>query len=71
MFKQDCFAFRTYTKRKEGITWEENKCDCLTDFFCDKCPFYKNASTLVRYEYKINQTPGVGYYERKNLSNEI
>lgn len=69
MIKEDCFAFREVIKKKDGFEWKENKCDALTDFVCDrkKCPFYKKADTLARYEYKINQTPGIGY---RPLTNE-
>lgn len=61
MIKENCFAFRTVTKKKDGVTWEENKCDCLNDFYCDGCPFFKEADTLEMYRFKIHQTTGVGY----------
>ena len=67
MIREDCFAFREVLKKKDGFEWHENKCDALTDFLCmDKaCPFYKPAESLTRYEYKIHQTPGVGYKENE------
>ena len=61
MIKENCFAFRTVTKKKDGVTWEENKCDCLNDLYCDGCPFFKEADTLEMYRFKIHQTPCVGY----------
>ena len=75
MIHEDCFAFREVIKKKDGFKWQENKCDALTDFICldSECPFYKKADTLIKYEYKINQTPGVGYKENeyKELPSQV
>ena len=64
--KKDCFAFCEVQKEEGGITWTENKCDCLNKLQCSRgpCKFYKPANTLIRYEYKIEHIPGVGYMER-------
>ena len=61
--KEDCFAYREVKKEKEGFSWKENKCDCLTEFLCDHmaCPFYKPADSLSKYEYKIYQTKVEAY----------
>ena len=64
--KKDCFAYREITKEKDGFEWHKIKCDALNDLICERgaCPFYKAAASLIMYEYKLNNIPGVGYMEK-------
>ena len=76
MIKENCFAFRSLPKKKGGFEWSEDRCDCLTEFLCDKreCPFFKDKSTVTKYQFKYGTSKwSVGYAdnERKILSSEI
>lgn len=67
MIKENCFAFRSLPKEKNGIRWAEERCDALTEFVCDRkqCPFYKDKNTLERYNIKVGNT-WVTAYRRKD-----
>lgn len=66
MVKENCFAFRSLPKSKNGIKWTEDRCDALVEFVCDdkNCPFYKDRANVVRYQYKYNNSQwNVGYQD--------
>lgn len=67
MIKDNCFAFRSLPKEKNGFKWSEDRCDALTEFICDKkeCPFFKDKSTLEKYNLKNGNT-WVTAYRGKN-----
>lgn len=64
MIKENCFAFRSFPKKKDGFEWTENKCDALIEFLCDEkeCPFYKPKDKVIKYQYKYGVSSyAVGY----------
>jgi hypothetical protein len=64
MIKENCFAFRSLPKKKDGFEWKEEKCDALTEFLCEnkECPFYKSKDKVKKYQYKYGSSYyGVGY----------
>lgn len=67
MIKENCFAYRSLPKEKGGIKWAEEKCDALTEFVCidRECPFFKDKSTLIKYNLKNGNT-WVTAYRRKD-----
>lgn len=70
MKSESCFAFRSFKKKKDGFTWQEEKCDCLKELYCTdgECPFYKNKNDLVKFNFKYGGCYwGVGYASKKDL----